>query len=173
MLVWSSLSWEGADLRQLCLLLEAQFQRRREPGRRSCLSSHCKTDLLLGLPLAQTKKSTIKVGMADCVSVEDTKAYENRRGVLGLGGTLRTAAHRSVELSTQIPEGTSSLFFRIFQKLYLHTQPAHVSTHFSINSNEHLHFSLAPPLVCHQPLYLRFGSPVASTELLEVGNKSF
>lgn len=84
-LVWSSLSWEGADLRQLCLLLEAQFQRRREPGRRSCLSSHCKTDLLLGLPLAQTKKSTNKVGMADCVSMEDTKAYESRRGGTGVG----------------------------------------------------------------------------------------
>lgn len=44
----------------------------------------CKTKLLLGLPLAQTKKSTIKVGMADCVSMEDTEVYESRRGGTGV-----------------------------------------------------------------------------------------
>lgn len=44
----------------------------------------CKTDLLLGLPLAQIKKSTIKVGMTDCVSMEDTKAYKSSRGGTGV-----------------------------------------------------------------------------------------
>ena len=48
------------------------------------LSFFCKTELLLGLPLAQNKNSTIKVGMADCVSMEDTKAYESRRGSTGV-----------------------------------------------------------------------------------------